>query len=130
MPFLYHNEDYVANYIDEDNLVNVVLRIPEKHTEDVILFMTGKYSKFSLDAKELIRSFCALIYRQPHPETGRSTTDARLMAIEESEEQRTLLRNKLEDELGCSLPLDAELMSKPRDENYIQLTQVDQLPTA
>jgi len=130
MPFLYRNEDFIADYIDEDKLTCIVLRIPEKYTEDVAWFMTGKYSKFSVDARELIRSYSGLIYRQQHPETGRSTTDARLMAIEESEEQRSLLRNKLEDELGCSLPLDAELMSKPSDNNYIQLTEVDYLPTA
>lgn len=129
-PFLYHHPEYIRDSMTPDNCVDVVFRIPDEFANDVAHFMTGKYSQFSHRTKELIRAYSCLLYRMPHPTTGKSTTDARLMALEDDEEQRLILRRKLEHELDIVLSEEAELMSKPSDRNYIELTQVDTLPTA
>lgn len=116
--FLQENESYIDSYHREGKDY-VVLSVPEEWQEDVQKFITGKYSTFSSKAKEMIRSFSGLMYRQAHPATGKTSTDARLLALDEDVNQRNLLRSKLEEELGCLIPEDLELISLPQPENYI-----------
>lgn len=120
VPFLHDHECFLSSYTKEGRDY-VVMQIPERWWPDVELFKQGKYSKFSFDAKEMIRNYSMLMLKQVHPGTLKTYTDARLMALDSDEDQRRLLREKLEEELNCSIPSDLELISVPADQNYTEL---------
>jgi hypothetical protein len=84
----------------------VIFVLPEKWDVDIQLFLEGKYSQMSTEAKEYIKEYAGMRYKQEDPTTGRPFTDARLLAIDADENQRTFLRLYMERELGTELPHD------------------------
>lgn len=94
-----------------------VFRIPEFWIEDYELFLEGKYSKMSDDAKWKIREVCGLKYEVPD-EAGNKITDAIIMALE----NHPVLRSKWSELIGISEQLiPEELLSPPAENSFIDL---------
>jgi hypothetical protein len=90
------------------------LEIPEEFWGDVRNLMKGKYSAFSLTAKDLITQHSGLTYkRNKTAGDGRNMidTDARLLALTKDK----ILKDYLEEELGVWLDDESELLSPPTD---------------
>lgn len=91
--------------------------IPEYWIPDYKLFLAGKYSKFSDEAKQKIIDLCGLRYAVPD-EHGNKFTDAVLMALDAN----PVLREKWLEILspwGTSMP--EELLSIPLESSFIIL---------
>lgn len=100
--------ELLFNFFDVyNNRKLYIYNFPEKYIKDYILFKEGKYSKFSPDAKAAIISYSAEAYKYPP-------------LIEDITgvlwKHRTR-RERLERELGVTLPKDSELASKIVFEN-------------
>lgn len=94
-----------------------VFALPENWQYDFECYKAGKYSKFSKEAKGLIQSNSGLRYRALNP-NGNPTTDLRLLAIDEDESRRRILRNKLSEYFGVRIEEDAELLSPPPESSF------------
>lgn len=81
-----------------------VFKIPKEFKKDVEYFTEGKYSKFSKTLRQRITKFYG-------------TDSNNLIKIIKKDNE---LKEKLEKDLGVSLPKDAELASKPNLEIEIQ----------
>lgn len=119
------------NVFKSDTIV-IVFRLPNMWNQDVQLFIEGKYSKMSEPAKECIRKYSGLAYKRKQRNKPR-TTDLRLLALE----RHTLLKNMWEKELTnitgtqrsvVVLPDDAELLSIPGEETFMELSDLKKNP--
>ena len=90
-----------------EDKVLFIFEIPKEYLETVELFKEGKYSKFSQDAKSLIIAYSAQAYKYPPLLED-------LTGVLWKHKTR---REKLEKELGVTLPKDSELASKINYEN-------------
>lgn len=89
-------------------------------TDDVQLYVEGKYSQFSDALKALIVECSGLHYREIDTE-GKIITDVRLMVLDSQKEMRVYLAEEL-DVLEESLP--ADLLSAPPPGSFMDVTEV------
>jgi len=88
-----------------------VFEIPKQFVSDVLTFIKGKYSHMSAEAKDSIRLYSSLAYREEKKQGNDSsfTTDSRLLALERDPD----LREHLEELLGVRISDKDELLSPP-----------------
>lgn len=91
--------------------------IPNRWKADLALFIDGKFSRMSKEAKELIIQNSGLQYRQRDPPNRIPFTDVRLMALERSK----AVREMWEQEYDVVLDDEDELLSKPTDKVYVDM---------
>lgn len=94
-------------------------KVPHEFRNDVQLFMSGQFSKMSLKAKSLITKHSGLLYKEMN-ESGAVVTDIRLLALEQS----SAVREMWEDYLDVNLSDNAELLSIPSSQCYIECEQL------
>jgi len=101
--------------------------IDPQFRKDVECFIKGKYSKFSVVAKDLICNNSGLLYNLQ--ERGKFLTDARLLALESTDTDEGISKRQelvyaWSNELGDNCPLTVydELMSIPDESIYTDLT--------
>ena len=108
----------------------IVYSIPQKWSNDVTLFMEGKFSKMSQAAKDAIMRFSGLGYKERKGDEV--LTDGRLLALD----KHPVLKKMWENELSSHTPYingkgthrsvveldeETELLSIPGKESYIEL---------
>lgn len=114
----------------------IVFSIPQYWCIDVALFRQGKFSKMSSKAKESIRRFSGLDYKQRNGD--QVLTDGRLLALDKHpvlkkmwEQQLTSVtpskNGKSVQRSSVELPDDAELLSIPGKGSYISLESLESL---
>ena len=99
-----------------------VFSLPEQWQADFQQYKLGKYSRFSDQAKELIRHQSGLRYRAINP-NGLPTTDIRLLAIDADPTRRDILRKKLSEYLDFPIAEDAELLDAPLESSFVQYSR-------
>lgn len=106
-----------ANYkfdFEHEGAILVVFEMPVQYLPTVIKFMEGKYSKFSDEVKSIIKKKSGLRWNVPL-EGGKTVSAKELLALDRDR----VLREKLEEQLNIHIPIDAELMSSPYEEQVI-----------
>ncbi len=103
-----------------DNSTYLVYFVPVQWKSDVSLFMQGKFSMMSKHAKEVIRRFSGLNYKQ------KGLTDGRLLALDKHPVLKNMWENELTNVTGSQrsiveLDEDMELLSIPGKQSYINL---------
>jgi hypothetical protein len=86
--------------------------------DDVHLFITGLYSKFSNDLKAVIFERSGLTYKEPAPNGG-TVTDIRLLALEGKE----VVQRYLEQELAVVMEADQEVLGIPPPESFMDVQE-------
>lgn len=94
-----------------------VFELPKKWHPDFENYIIGAYTKFSPAAKSLIFKQSGLRYRQLN-ENNRPSTDLRLLAIDDDQIRRDILRTKLIEYYGVFIEESAELLSPPIDGSF------------
>jgi hypothetical protein len=142
VPFAYYdNINYEVDYDEEDHTV-IVFNIPDVFKEDFDYMIQGKYSKVRELTKDIIKKKSTLAYKKPTKPTGKmiwdqstrrmipeysTVTNAILKALDleednklynTEEDKKYSLRDTIEKELGMTLPKNAELLSKLKEEEY------------
>lgn len=114
LPMHLHPE--YAGISETENTGCFYFYLPDVWKEDFLLFQKGQYSKFSENAKEMIRAYSGLPYQNER--NGQTLTDARLLALDKS----PVLRKAWEDELTVKTPVylpdDLELLDIPGEDVY------------
>jgi len=119
---IYKNHVHYDNdFLDEENNLIVLYRIPRIFRPTIALFKEGKYSKFSPEVKNLIIKYSGLPYKQQRRLPNAKPSDKPIMmtarplaALEKSRS----LRIAMEKELNVKISKDAELMSIPNKEEF------------
>lgn len=104
-----------ANYsfsVDKGFKSYIFYDIPEQFHTDVAMFISGKYSKFSDEAKIYVRKYSKLPYSTGYD--GKIKKSVWYHVLDKSDK----LRESLEEQLGEPLPVGAELASKPHKCNF------------
>ena len=109
-------------YKDDEGYRYVRYRIPERFKPDVDLFQAGEYSKMSKASKDLIYRHSGLLYKELNP-SGNVSTDIRLLALERSR----VVREMWEDHLDVCISEDAELLSIPPFQSYVDLAELQDI---
>lgn len=107
---------YVTDYIDDSGKTVVIFKLPQEWRATAAKFKDGKYSQFSSEAKQIIKSKSGLNYRLPDG-NGKFRSAKKLLALDRDED----LRADLEKILGVRLPKDAELVSIPSESEFKSL---------
>lgn len=103
--------------IIKDNTDYLIFFVPNNWRPDYKLFLLGKYTKMSEEAKQKIRELSGLKYEVPD-QHGNKLTDAILMALE----NHYVLRRKWAEVLGMyENDLPEELLSTPISSSFITL---------
>jgi len=98
----------------------LVFEIPDKWLADLQMFLTGKYSQFSEEAKRIIKTSSSLTY-EVLDESQIPHTDAILMALD----NRSELRNAWMEILQVQeIHLPDELLSPPAESSFINLQNI------
>jgi hypothetical protein len=92
--------------------------IPRGWGRDIDMFVQGKYSRLSEEAKSMIRTYSGFPYRLPDPD-GMIYSDYFLLAME----KHKMLREKWEARLDERIPTHMELMNPPSDRDFREFTQ-------
>lgn len=121
-PLVTNNPKFVFKFKSGDNFY-AVFEVPPQFKETVKLFREGKYSKFSDEAKTMIRKKSGLRYRAIQP-NGIMKTARELLALDRD----SGLRKALEEELDEQIEKDAELASIPGEENFFKLNMSRSIP--
>ena len=95
--------EYFVDLIDIDNYVVYIFKFPKEYIAEYNHFINGKYSKFGVDAKELILQFYTKIYRN-NPNAVKFLLTTKQILFKEK-----ALKNKLEKDLKVELDEEAEL---------------------
>lgn len=102
----------------------LVYEIPNRWTQNVLLFTLGKFSEFSNGAKEKIIRFSTLLYQQK--ENGYIVTDGRLLALEKHVLMKEMWEERLSTNGTGRVELNGEVLSIPGKESYIKLEDLIQ----
>lgn len=94
----------------------IVFSIPSDFLPTVQQFREGKYSQFSVEAKELIKKKSGLNYKLSIG-GGKVRSARELLALDKDKD----LKRLLEEELAVKLHTDAELMDIPNEGNFYDL---------
>jgi hypothetical protein len=105
---------FLAFWKDQNESFYCQYAIPEIWNDDVAFFLRGKYSRFSEDAKDMIKKYSLLHYEVRNNE-GIIITDVRILALEKSKNFKELL----EKTLGCTIDENQELLSIPSNKIYM-----------
>ncbi len=106
---------YDGLYTNQDKHNLIRYKIPSRFKQDVVLFMKGKFSALSSNAKKAITKYSGLIYKDLN-ENGIVVSDIRLLALEQS----PIVKEMWEEYLKVTLSKDSELLSIPSSECYIE----------
>ena len=101
----------------------LLYRIPPKWMRDVELFIAGKFSKMSENAKKTILVYSGLPYHRA--EDGRIVTDGRLLALYKHPMLKQMWERFIIDP-NAKTPeeLPDELLTKPDERSYIDLNEL------
>jgi hypothetical protein len=106
----YYRTDFDIELDENIKGTVIVYDPPSQFSDDISKFLDGQYSRFSLEAKEMIYKHSGLPYRVANPaEPGRVTTHKLLLVLERNE----YLRKWLETELSIKVGADQELLERP-----------------
>jgi len=112
------NHSAFAGKLVDGETVLLVYGIEKQWHEDVGAFLKGRYSKMSEKAKEAIMEGSGLSYKTKSTHTAQEITDARLLALYNSE----VLRAKWAEILDVPIQeLPEELMEAPKEDWYMEL---------
>ncbi len=111
--------------IEKEGRHYAVFEVPVFYQSEVPKFREGKYSTFSVQAKELIKKKSGLKYKSP-TFSGKFETSLELLALDKDKELKTYWEKKL----NVKLDEDAELMSIPDETNFHRLNLTRQLTDA
>lgn len=100
--------EYFVDFIDINNQVLYIFKFPEEYMVEYNAYKEGNYSQFGRDAKEMIMSFYARIYK------GNLGAINFLIKVKQVLFKSDTLKKKLEKELNVSISDKAEL-SDPMD---------------
>lgn len=113
------NNELFVDLIDINDKVLYIFKFPEEYMMEYNYFIEGKYSKFGLDAKELILEFFTEIYR------NNPNAVSFLIKVKQILFKDERLRKEIEEELSTNrskvvLDEDAELTDsiEPIDETF------------
>jgi hypothetical protein len=104
--------EYRVDYY-QNGVLTVVFYLPERFRRTATMFKEGKYSQFSSEAKQLIKSKSGLNYRVPRAD-GKLNSSKILLALDKDPS----LKADWENTLGVRLHKDAELMDIPSDDEF------------
>lgn len=110
--------EYHGLYRDDakDNLY-VVYKVPARWIADLDLFISGKYSEMSDNAKNMIIRWSRLPYRIRNPNDGHILTDGRLCALYKDSQLRDMWERRIEPWEH----IHGELLSIPDERSFIEL---------
>lgn len=117
------NKDLAEDYIKHQNYITdfdvditeqihgtaIVYTLPEQFIQDFGLFLAGKYSEFSEEAKNTIRSKSGLPYRVPIANSSQVNIHKLLMVLDKS----PVLRQWMEKQIDAEIDPLTELLEKP-----------------
>lgn len=106
---------YMGVWKDVQGRLFIEYRIPDNWKPDLRLFRAGKFSKMSNEAKERIRLFSGLQYRERRETDGVIVTDLRILALDKS----IAIREMWEEHYGVVLDDEQELLSIPASRSFI-----------
>lgn len=123
-PNMMFHKDLIRHYMDDKDYFYLEFLVPSQWRLDITYFRTGRFSMLSKSAKDYIQRYSMLPYQ--YYDNGKIVTDFRLLALD----KHPILKAMWEDLLSYNeafssvveLEDDAELMSIPGDESYIDLT--------
>lgn len=121
-PLVIGHSKFVFKFKSGDNSY-AVFEVPPQFQNTVKLFREGRYSRFSDEAKTMIRKKSGLRYRAIQP-NGVMKTARELLALDRDKE----LKKALEEELDEKIEKDAELASIPGEENFFKLNMSKSVP--
>lgn len=104
--------NYLTDFSFENENVIIVYSVPQDLQDTLTLFTMGKYSHFSAKAKNLIRKYSGLAYKMK--KDGKEFTASLLQVLDRDPGYRA----KLERDLGVKIDAEAELRSKPSENNF------------
>lgn len=107
---LIQNELFI-DLFDVGKDVLYIFKFPEEYMHEYECYKSGLYSKFGLDAKELILTYYGDLYK------GNLSATSFLLKINQVLFKDKKLKRQLEKELGVQIDDDAELSSVPLMEN-------------
>lgn len=110
------HDGYVTDFIAEGK-VTIIFSIPEGSEDTLSKFKAGKYSEFTEQVKQVIRTKSGLKWKVPSG-NKKTLTAREILALDKDSD----LREKMEDELGVKIPKNAELMSVPHESNFYDLS--------
>jgi hypothetical protein len=94
---------YFHDLIQDKNKVIYVMKFPKKYINEYNLFLEGKYSHFSEEAKNVILSYYTELY------AGNVNAINFLIKVKQILYKDEKLRKQIEDELGVHIDSNAEL---------------------
>lgn len=113
---VYILSEFYGTYRDEHESWFLVYKISSRWINDLDLFLSGKYSEMSKDAKRMIINWSNLAYRQ-RDSNGTVVTDFRLCALEKERS----LKDMWERMIDPREPINGELLSIPDEKTFIDL---------
>lgn len=102
----------------------MIFSLSECWQDDFVRFMSGEYSKFTDEAKEAIRLWSGLPYKQTKEggEYGATITDLRILALSTDPIDRDNLATVWAEMLNSEMPdPDKELLAPPTMQEFIEL---------
>ena len=111
---------FAGMWTDSEGKNCVGYKIPARWRSDVELFIAGKFSRMSTDAKAMIHQHSDLIFRVRQAADEAPITDARLLALDRS----SVLKNMWESHYNVQLSDEDELLSKPGERSFIDLAKL------
>jgi len=109
------NPHFETTWNDASGNKYIQFRIPEQWHDDVHLFIKGKYSWMSAEAKEMIRQHSGLHHNEKRKIDQMTVTDIRLLALDRC----ITVKELWEDHYGVNLDEQDELLSKPESHAFM-----------
>jgi hypothetical protein len=110
------HKEYVTDYYSDQGILTVVFNLPVQFRATAAKFKEGRYSQFSSEAKQLIKSKSGLNYKIPDG-YGKLRSAKKLLALDKDKD----LRKAMEEELAVKISPTAELMDIPDDTEFKEL---------
>lgn len=105
----YYLTDFDVQMNDEMQGTVILFKLPDEFIPDLKRFMDGKYSEMSSTAKENIRKFSGLPYREAIAGSSKVSTHKLLLVLDKSPELRAWIENRCD----VVIPEHQELLEKP-----------------
>ena len=112
-----NHPQYLATWSDKSGGEYIQYSIPARWANDVLVFSEGKYSRMSVEAKEMIQKYSELQYRVRRSADNVPITDIRLLALDRS----IAVRELWEHYYDVCIPEQQELLSGVDERSYIDL---------
>ena len=98
---------YLADIDTDDNTTLIIYLVPPKYDDEYVLFLQGKYSKFSKEAKDAIIKYSGLPYVEK--KDGGVIADQKILALLQDDR----FRKYREETLNVKIDPEAELYDMP-----------------